>query len=128
MKASQVLEPAEYRNYRNIRAISVLFVLLGAILALGGTAMAIEGPEADDPPRLVFVVMAIIGVTGVVGGIATWRGNPRWAPLAYVMAALYILGFPIGTLLSYIMLAGLPKYLKSAKRLREARAAVLPTK
>lgn len=128
MKASQVLEAAEYRNYRNIRTISVLFVLVGGLFALAGTAVAIAGPDADDQPRVVFVIMAIVGATGVVGGIATWRGNPKWAPLAYVMASMYLFAFPVGTILSYIMLTRLSKYLKSAKRLREARAGAPPTK
>lgn len=101
----------------------MLFVLLGAILAFGGTALALGGAEDEETSPVVWGVMALAGVAGVVGGIATFRGNAKWAPLAYVMAALYLFMFPIGTILSYIMLTRLSGYLRSVKRLREAASA-----
>jgi hypothetical protein len=56
----------------------------------------------------------------MVGGIAALRGNRQWAKLAYVMAVPYLLGFPIGTIMSYIMLSGLSRYLDSKERIKQA--------
>lgn len=46
------------------------------------------------------------------------RGNRRWAPLVYGMAALYVLAFPLGTILSIVMFRGLGRYLDSRERVR----------
>jgi hypothetical protein len=65
----------------------------------------------------------MVGLMGCVGGIAALCGNRRLAPLAYVMAAVYILGFPVGTILSFVMLTGLSRYLDSSDKLNAAYAA-----
>ena len=64
------------------------------------------------------MLVALLGVVGVVGGVAVRRGNPRWAWTAKVTAWFYIWAFPIGTILSFTLLDGLKKYFKSLDRLR----------
>jgi len=121
-KPKEVLSPEDYKNYRNVRAAAVLFVVFGGIIVLGGIGMATQqkpDPQRDIPPAAA-IGMSIVGLAGVVGGIAALRGNRRWAKLAYVMAVPYLLGFPIGTIMSYIMLSGLSKYLDSKERVRQA--------
>ena len=121
-KPKEVLSPEDYTNYRNVRAAAVLFVVFGGIFASGGISMATKqkpDPRRDYPPA-VGIGLAIVGVAGVVGGIAALRGSRRWAKLAYVMAVPYLLGFPIGTVMSYIVLSGLSKYLDSKERVRKA--------
>lgn len=116
-----VLSPADYANYRNVRAVSILFVLLGSVLVLGGISTATQAnpnPERQIHPALAFGVAAV-GLAGALGGIAALLGNRRLAVLAYVMAAVYVLVFPIGTILSYVLFTGLGRYLDSVERLRD---------
>jgi len=126
MKAKDVLSPEDYRNYRNVRAVSVFFVLIGSILALGGVIGAIAAAlgESIDPdhqiPPVAMYVTGIVGLIGAIGGIAALRGNRRRAPLVYAIAAIYLFGFPLGTLLSYVMFKGLNRYLDSSEQLRSA--------
>jgi hypothetical protein len=118
-----ILSPADYKNYRNVRAVAVLFIVFGTVLVLGGTALALgENPDPKEQihPAAVFGI-AIIGLAGTIGGIATLRGMRRWAPLMYVMAALYVFGFPVGTILSVVLFTGLRRYLQSVERLQAAQ-------
>jgi small basic protein len=118
--AKDVLSPDDYSNYRNVRAVSVLFVVFGSVLVLGGIGLALD--ENRRPPEQIHpavgVGIAIAGLAGAIGGIAALRGSRRWAPLVYVMAALYVFGFPIGTILSIVMFKGLSRYLDSVERVR----------
>jgi hypothetical protein len=108
-----------YRNYRNVRAVAIVFVLLGGFLAIGGLALAFD----DDPktreeiPPAIAIVGAIIGLSGAVGGTAVIWGNRRWARLVYGLPLILLLGFPIGTILGYVMLSGLSQYLTDAERI-----------
>jgi hypothetical protein len=120
MKPKEILTGEEYANYRNVRAVSMLFVVLGAVLVLGGIAASV-GDQSKSRDRIepeIAVVLALVGLSGVVGGIAALRGNRRFAPMVYVMAALYIFGFPIGTILSIVMFRGLSGYLASVEKLK----------
>jgi hypothetical protein len=121
-KPKEVLSPEDYKNYRNVRAAVVLFVMFGGIFVLGGIGMATQqkpDPQRDIPPAAA-IGIAIVSLAGVVGGIAALRGNRRWAKLVYVMAVPYFLVFPIGTIMSYIVLSGLSRYLDSKERVRKA--------
>ncbi len=115
-----VLKPKDYANYRNIRAVSALFVVLGVILVIGGYSIATK--KEPDPEMGVAegIALMVVGAAGVVGGRAVLSGNRRWAWLVKVMAFLYLLAIPIGTILSIVMFAGLSKYLDSMDRIRAA--------
>ena len=126
-RPKDVLSPGEYRNYRKVRAVSVCLIILGCILLVGGVWIALNGDpganEADDPGLAAGV--AAVGLAGAIGGIAAFHGRSRWAPLAKVMACLYLGIFPIGTILGYLLLDGLPQYLNSVEHLRRMAAEVL---
>ena len=116
------LSPADYTNYRNVRAVSVLFILFGSVLVLGGVGLAF-GKNSNPRERIhpaVGVGIATAGLAGAVGGVAALRGSRRWAPLVYIMAAVYVFGFPIGTILSLVLFTGLSRYLGSVERVRAA--------
>lgn len=116
-----LLEPAAYRNYRNVRAAAAFFILLGGLVLLGGIASA-TGPEEGSgppPPLVVSIGLALAGLAGVVGGIVIRRGGRGWSPLIWVTAVVYLLFFPLGTLLGYVVLKGLPRYWESVQRIRE---------
>lgn len=112
-----ILSPSEYRNYRNVRAVSKLYVVLGSLIALAGLAALTdkENPAPDKAPPAFGALLLVVGLCGAFGGIATLRRSKRWAPLVYVMGVLYILAFPLGTILSYVLLSGLSKYLAVLK-------------
>jgi hypothetical protein len=121
-KAKDVLSAKEYTNYRYVQAAAVMFVVVGSVLVLGSIAKATDSepePQQDIPPAAV-IGMAVIGFAGAVGGLAALLGSRRWAKLAYVMAVPWLLGFPVGTIMSYIMLTGLSRYLDSKERIRQA--------
>jgi hypothetical protein len=122
-KPKEVLSPEDYKNYRNVRAVAVLFVVFGGLIFFpAGIVIATQrkqDPRQDIHPA-VAIGMSIAGFAGAVGGIAALRGSRRWAKVAYVMAVPYLLVFPVGTIMSYIMLSGLSRYLESKERVRKA--------
>ena len=123
--ARDVLSEAAYTNYRNVRAVALLFIVLGGVLCLGGIGAATGDKKPTQPGREPIPVAAAVGICvagliAVVGGVATRAGNRRWAPLAKVIAYIYLLGFPLGTILSYTLLKGFSQYFKSLDRLRRA--------
>ena len=130
-KPKEVLSPADYKNYRNVRAFAVLFVIQGSFLPLpilaGIIGFATEmslGPKEQFHPAAVIGIasglgpIATFGLAGAAGGIATLRGSRRWAPLVYVVAAVNVIFSPVGTILGYVMLTGLSRYLGSVERIR----------
>ncbi len=121
-KPENVLSQADYKHYRNVRAILVLFILLGSLSFLAGIGEAFDqnpGPQKKVHPAAA-ICIAVVGLSGVGGGVVAFRGNRRWAPLVYLMAGFYGFGFPIGTTLSIIIWNGLPKYLDCVDRIKDA--------
>jgi len=120
----KILNPVDYRIYCTVRVVAVLFVLLGGALVLGGIAMLAEiSSKGWKGIPLFEAAFACVGALGVVGGIATLRGSRRWSPMIYVMAVLYLFGFPVGTILGYVMLSGLSRYLDIVERIRRTEAS-----
>jgi len=124
MKIRDFLDKGDYSNYRNVRAAAAMFVVLGAILVLAGAGISLIEPEPGHPgaPKALGIVLMLVGAAGAVGGVAVFRANPRWSKLVYVMACLYVLAFPLGTILSAVMFVGLARYLNNVARFREAAA------
>lgn len=122
LKPQEVLSKSDYRNYRNVRAVATLFVLLGSVFVLGGLVVLFNPPPGGDrvQAQIWGVVATVLGISGIWGGWATRRGNPQQAPWIYLMAAFYVLVFPLGTLFSLVLFLGLSRYLKSVEQLRAA--------
>lgn len=115
--AKAILNPTDYSNYRNIRAAGVLYVFLSVFLVLGGIAQLLITPEPGEPEAIhpAFALSLIaVGVAGVMAGVAIRRGNRRMRPLIYFIGFLYLLYFPIGTIVSVVVLRGLPRHLDSS--------------
>jgi hypothetical protein len=118
-----ILSPSEFRNYRNVRAVAVLFIVLGSVFLLAGLAFVFPNTERSREqthPGVIALAM-LVGLSGLVGGIATLKKSRRWAPLVYIMGFFYLFAFPIGTILSIVLLTGLSKYLASADLIRRTR-------
>jgi hypothetical protein len=100
-----------YKNYCKARAVSVWFIAIGAILVAGALAGA-AGYGSSEPRVPVVVLALVMGLSGVVGGAAVRSDRPRLARVIKVMAWLYIWAFPVGTVLSLMLLDSLPGYTK----------------
>ena len=59
-------------------------------------------------------------MAGVVAGVAIRRANRRLTPLIYTVGFIYLLFFPIGTIVSAVLLRGLARYLNSADEVKNA--------
>ncbi|PAW81396.1 MAG: hypothetical protein B9S33_16710 [Pedosphaera sp. Tous-C6FEB] len=122
-KPKEILNPADYSNYRNVRAAAVLYIFLSVFLVLGGIALLLSSPEPEQPkpvPPVVAIGLAAAGVAGFVAGLAIRRGNRRLTPLIYTVGFLYLIYFPIGTIVSVVVLRGLARYLNSADEVKNA--------
>jgi hypothetical protein len=104
-----------------------MFIVIGVLLGLAGIMglYLAQQPEAESSAIFVAIFMTILGLVGITGGIGVRLGDPSWSKLAYGMAAVYILAFPIGTILSIVLFIGLDRYLKDIARYREAQAPVM---
>ena len=116
------LSEAEYKKYRNVRAAAAMFVVLGGIFLLTGIALLSIDPQNGHapPPKVVAILLAVIGSAGFIGGAAVFFGNRRWSKLIYVTATLYVFAFPLGTILSVIIFINLGRYMDDVARFRQA--------
>ncbi len=123
MQPDDILSPSEYRNYRNVRAVAWLFTVLGSVLILGGIGLFFQKdrPRQEQIHPAVVLLVMFAGISGVVGGIGVLKGSRRFAPFVYLMAVLYLFAFPIGTILSAVLLTGLRKYLASVELIKSTR-------
>lgn len=119
MKPKDVLTPADYQNYRNVRAVAFLFVFVSIIPIIIGVILLTttyppnQSKTATAMFNTVGVIALIVAAAGIVGGVAVLRGDRKLKPLIYVTATMYVGYFPIGTLLSIILLKGLRRYFDS---------------
>ncbi len=124
-KPKEILNASDYANYRNIRAAGALFIFLGILFVLGGIGLFLDpepGQQKTVHPAFPFGLMGA-AVAGIIGGISCRRGNRRMAPLIYTVAVLYLLFFPIGTILGVVTLRGLARYFDSADAVRNAASS-----
>ena len=122
-KPKEILNSSDYSNYRNVRAAAVLFIFLSVFLVIGGLALLLAPPEPEQqkpvPPAVAFG-LTVAGLAGVVAGVAIRRANRRLTPLIYTVGFIYLLYFPIGTIVSAVLLRGLARYLNSADEVKNA--------
>ena len=94
------------RIVRNIRAVCILYIVLGSVIGLGSASL-LRGSE-DIPPAAA-VGLLVGGAAAVVAGVAVLR-RKRWGvPLCRVVSVLYLLNFPIGTILGGYILVNIGK-------------------
>jgi hypothetical protein len=65
--------------------------------------------------------LGVFGVLSVNCGVGVRRGSRGLSRLAYITGAFYLLYFPLGTVLGFILLKGLSGCLKSVERVKAAR-------
>ena len=99
--------PSLNRVARNIRAICILYIVLGSLFALGAFAMLIvDNAGVPGPFESLVLVLALCGVVSAVGVLR----RSRWGiPFCQLVSALYLLNFPIGTILGAYFLINIGK-------------------
>lgn len=97
--------PEQARIARNIRAICILYILFGSIAVLGGISMAFDKTMSPVVPLLAFA----LGLGGVVSAIGVLRRQTWGVLFCQIVSALYLLSFPIGTILGAYFLLNIGK-------------------
>jgi hypothetical protein len=104
---AEALRKEHITHEASVKSAGVLFMLGGLVTLAAAAAMVVPGvPAAGDRPGFLVIGMAV-GILGVsyvaVGwGVRQLRG---WAKIpAIVLAAIGLLGFPIGTLINAYIL------------------------
>ena len=86
------------RIARNIRAICILYVTFGCIVAPVGT-LGLFSAEEDGMPVAVASLFLICGLAGVLSATGVLRRRKWGIPFCQIMSVLYLVAFPIGTIL-----------------------------
>ncbi|MBA4190067.1 MAG: hypothetical protein C0467_18945 [Planctomycetaceae bacterium] len=121
-KPEDILTPKQYLDYQHGRILAGLYVWFGLMLVPTGIWLTLShDPNAKQQmPPLVGIIIAGAGLSGVIGGIAAFRGDRAGSRLMFVMAAIFIFGCPVGTIITILMLLGYSRHMDASDRLREA--------
>jgi hypothetical protein len=113
------LSPEMARIARNMRAVCMLYVAFGAVESLGAIVLSFSRPPLDVPRPVAIGVMFTLGSAGLIGGLGMLRRYDWGVPVCRVTSVLYLLLFPIGTILGGY---GLLNIGKKTKLLRAERS------
>jgi hypothetical protein len=103
-----IISPEKTKIARNIRAICFLYIVFGGLAVLGGIGM-IADPQGTGVPRFVACLIAIVGCAGIVSAIGVLRRRSWGIVVCQIVSALYLLSFPIGTILGAYFLLNIGK-------------------
>ncbi len=98
--------PEQTRIIRNIRAICILYILFGSIAVLAGIGMLSDGNGV--PPAIACLVFAM-GLAGIISAIGVLRRRTWGVLFCQIVSALYLLSFPVGTILGGYFLLNIGK-------------------
>lgn len=94
--------------HQTFRVFCLFLGLFNVVLLLGSVAILLSSPEPEaDPetvPKWIAALCVPVGLLGAITSEAT-RNRKRWAlDLIWIFAAIWLLAFPIGTVLGgYIL-------------------------
>jgi len=123
---AEILSPDDYRNFRNVRAVAVLYIGVASLVTFVALGFLLVGSNLNEPAAVIAIavgfsgLLLLMGIAGIVGSAAILRGNRKWSPLIWTVAAFYIVLFPVGTILSVALFRGLRAYFDSIDRIRLA--------
>ena len=108
-----------------VTVIAILHFVGGAFLLLGGVGLFLAASDAKANDRVIFTIMAvaflIFGAASIAAGAGLWKMREWGRILQIVLAAIGLLGIPLGTIVSILLLVYFTrphiKLLFSGKRL-----------
>jgi len=107
MDGARQRSPGQARVARNIRAICILYIVFGSIAVLAGIGMLFD--DTGDIPRVVACLVASLGLCGVISAVGVLRRKAWGVPFCQIVSGLYLLSFPIGTILGAYYLLNIGK-------------------
>ena len=91
-----------------VTVIAILHFVGGAFMLLGGAGLMIAASEGKAEDRAGFVALGVgfllFGLLSLVAGIGLWRMREWGRILQIVLAAIGLLGIPLGTIISILLL------------------------
>jgi len=85
---------------RSIRAICILYTVFGTLAFLGGLGLLFGSPEAPDaPPKWFGWLLLIGGAAGAISAVGVLWKKSWGVPVCAIVSAVYLLSFPVGTIL-----------------------------
>ena len=105
---SVTASPEPSRVARNIRAICILYVVFGVIAILAGISMLSDPKGTEVSPGVAWAVI-LGGIIGVISAIGVLRKTTWGIPVCQIVSAVYLLGFPVGTILGGYFLLNIGK-------------------
>jgi len=96
------------RIARNIRAICLLYLLFGTIAVLAGIGLLFDQSQPQASPFLAWGIL-VGGCAGVVSAIGVLRKRSWGILVCQIVSAVYLLSFPIGTILGAYFLLNIGK-------------------
>ena len=99
--------PQQKRIARNIRAICILYIVFGSIAVLGGFGMFFD--DTGDIPKYAACLVFLLGLCGIISAVGVLRRKTWGIPICQVVSGVYLLSFPIGTILGAYFLLNIRK-------------------
>ena len=99
--------PQQKRIARNIRAICILYIVFGSLAVLGGVGMLFD--DSGEIPKWVACLVSGLGLCGVISAVGVLRRRTWGVPFCQVVSGIYLLSFPIGTILGAYFLLNIRK-------------------
>jgi len=99
--------PQQKRIARNIRAICILYIVFCSLAVLGGIAMFFD--DSGHRPGPAECLVLILGFCGGISAVGVLRRRSWGIPFCQVVSGVYLLVFPIGTILGAYFLLNIRK-------------------
>lgn len=107
-----LVPPPAIRRPGAVTVLAVLYFIASGLYLLASAAFSFAPAEPGEPsPRIVAAVLAVLGLVAGALGSGLWRLRPWARRVAIAFSVIGLLGFPIGTLISILVLV----YLFSAQ-------------
>ena len=96
------------RIARNIRAICLLYVVFGSIAVLAGIGLLVDDSPLQASPVFGWGLL-VGGCAGIISAMGVLRKRSWGILVCQIVSALYLLSFPVGTILGGYFLLNIGK-------------------
>jgi len=103
------VSPQLARVARNIRAICVLYMIFGVVVLTAGVVTLLADRETHEIPAPAAIILVAAGAAGVISSFGVLRKRKWGILVCQVVSALYLMNFPVGTILGGYFLLNIGK-------------------